>query len=244
MASTITAGNATNGLALSCDNTGILELKTGTGAGTTAMTINASQVTSFAGATTSFSGNVGIGTSSPGTRLQLGNNSNASELARFANTLANFDVGVTAGGCQLYTANSQPIVFSNNAAERIRIDTSGNVLVTSAAGLGYGTGAGGTVTQATNKATAVTLNRPTGRITTSNAALAANTTVSFLLNNSLIASDDVLVLDFDVGSLASNYQIWSGGGAASRVICIRNITGSSLSDALFIRFAIIKGSTT
>jgi hypothetical protein len=72
-------------------------------------------------------GNVGIGTSSPGTRLQLGNNSNASELARFANTLANFDVGVTAGGCQLYTGNNQPIVFSNNAAERMRIDSSGNV---------------------------------------------------------------------------------------------------------------------
>jgi hypothetical protein len=43
MASTITAGNATNGLALSCDNTGILELKTGTGAGTTGLTIDASQ---------------------------------------------------------------------------------------------------------------------------------------------------------------------------------------------------------
>jgi hypothetical protein len=43
MASTITAGNATNGLALSCDNTGILELKTGTGSGTTAVTIDASQ---------------------------------------------------------------------------------------------------------------------------------------------------------------------------------------------------------
>ena len=43
MASTITAGNATNGLALSCDNTGILELKTGTGAGTTAMTLGSAQ---------------------------------------------------------------------------------------------------------------------------------------------------------------------------------------------------------
>lgn len=52
MASTITAGNATNGLALSCDNTGILELKTGTGSGTTAITADASQNVTVAGTLT------------------------------------------------------------------------------------------------------------------------------------------------------------------------------------------------
>jgi uncharacterized protein (AIM24 family) len=62
MASTITAGNATNGLALSCDNTGILELKTGTGAGTTAMTIDASQnVTLATGIAGDFKMNSGYG---------------------------------------------------------------------------------------------------------------------------------------------------------------------------------------
>ncbi len=49
MATTITAGNATNGLAFSADNTGILEIKTGTGAGTTALTISTAQVATFAG---------------------------------------------------------------------------------------------------------------------------------------------------------------------------------------------------
>jgi len=49
MASTITAGNATNGLAISADNTGILQLKTGTGAGTVGLTIDASQNVTFAG---------------------------------------------------------------------------------------------------------------------------------------------------------------------------------------------------
>lgn len=49
MATTIIAGNATNGLALTPDNTGILELKTGTGAGTTAISINASQVVTMPG---------------------------------------------------------------------------------------------------------------------------------------------------------------------------------------------------
>ena len=58
MASFITAGNATNGLQVSSDNTGILELKSGTGSGTTAVTIGATQ-------------NVGIGTSSPTTKLDV-----------------------------------------------------------------------------------------------------------------------------------------------------------------------------
>ena len=56
MATTITAGNATNGAAISSDNTGILELKTGTGAGTTAVTIGTDQSVTFAGAISS-SGN-------------------------------------------------------------------------------------------------------------------------------------------------------------------------------------------
>ena len=49
MATIITAGNATNGLKITPDNTGILELKTGTGAGTTALTLNASQNATLAG---------------------------------------------------------------------------------------------------------------------------------------------------------------------------------------------------
>ena len=56
MATTITAGNATNGAAISSDNTGILELKSGTGSGTTAVTIGTDQSVTFAGAISS-SGN-------------------------------------------------------------------------------------------------------------------------------------------------------------------------------------------
>jgi len=52
MSSTITAGNATNGLAISSDNTGILELKTGTGSGTTALTLSTAQAATFAGTVT------------------------------------------------------------------------------------------------------------------------------------------------------------------------------------------------
>ena len=47
MSTTITAGNATTGLALSADNTGQLEFKTGSGAGTTALTLSTSQIATF-----------------------------------------------------------------------------------------------------------------------------------------------------------------------------------------------------
>ncbi len=43
MASSISAGNATNGLAISSDNTGALDIKTGTGSGTTALSVNSGQ---------------------------------------------------------------------------------------------------------------------------------------------------------------------------------------------------------
>ena len=49
MATTITAGNATNGAAISSDGTGTLDIKTGTGAGTTALSIDASQVVTLPG---------------------------------------------------------------------------------------------------------------------------------------------------------------------------------------------------
>lgn len=44
MASSITSGNATNGLAIASDNTGALDIKTGTGSGTTAISISSTQV--------------------------------------------------------------------------------------------------------------------------------------------------------------------------------------------------------
>ena len=54
---------------------------------------------------------------------------------------------------------------------------------------------GGTVTQATNKTTGVTLNTESGQITMNNAALAAAAEVSFTVTNSEIAATDVVVVN-------------------------------------------------
>lgn len=110
------------------------------------------------------------------------------------------------------------------------------------AGLGYGIGAGGTVTQATSKSTGVTLNAYSGTITMNNAALNATTSVAFLLTNSAIAANDVLIVNFKSGNTANSYFVSVdavSNGSAS--ISVRNYTAGNLSEALVLSFVVIKG---
>ena len=104
---------------------------------------------------------------------------------------------------------------------------------------GYISGAG-TITQATNKATAVTLNSPSGQITLNGDALAADTTVSFTLTNSSITANDVLILNHISAGTAGSYLLNAQAAAGSASINVRNITAGSLSEAIVIGFAVIK----
>jgi len=113
----------------------------------------------------------------------------------------------------------------------------------SVTGIGYATGAGGTVTQATSKSTGVTLDTASGDITMNAAALNSATTVSFTLTNSSIAATDVLILNHASGGTAGSYLLNAQCGAGSASINVRNITGGSLSQAIVIRFVLIKAAT-
>lgn len=109
---------------------------------------------------------------------------------------------------------------------------------------GYAVGAGGTVTQATNKSTGATLNTRCGTITMNGAELAADTTVSFTLTNSQIAATDVVVLNHASAGTAGAYTLNAQAAAGSASINVRNVTGGALSEAIVIRFAVIKATTT
>ena len=107
--------------------------------------------------------------------------------------------------------------------------------------IGYSSAAQGTVTQATSKATGVTLNKSAGQITMNNAALNAATNVAFVLTNSTITAKDVIIVNV-AGGVASNetYNCWvSGHAAGSATIVLRNISGGSLSEAVVVNFAIL-----
>lgn len=106
--------------------------------------------------------------------------------------------------------------------------------------LGYTAAAQGTVTQQTNKSTAVTLNKSAGQITMNNATLNAATNVTFTLNNSTISANDVVILSVASGATAGAYNCWvSGKGTGTCSITVRNISGGNLSEAIVINFAVI-----
>lgn len=111
--------------------------------------------------------------------------------------------------------------------------------------LGYSAAAQGTVTQATDKSTGVTLNKSAGRITMNNAALAGATAVSFTLTNSLISANDTIIVCVSGGGTAAAYTTYiSSMTAGSAVVTLRNLTAStSLSEAVVLNFAIIHGAS-
>jgi hypothetical protein len=133
MTTTLNASTAgAGGFIATSDNSGSLALQT---AGTTALSIDASQ-------------NVGIGTASPSHRVDIqavkakvfATSTTGTNDCYFAanNTGGAFQIGLdnsagtefgTAYAGVLYRSGAYPINFYTNASERMRIDSSGNVLV-------------------------------------------------------------------------------------------------------------------
>jgi hypothetical protein len=107
--------------------------------------------------------------------------------------------------------------------------------------VGYSTGTGGTVTQASTKATGVTLNKRCGQITMDAAALAAAAEVSFTLTNSTIAATDVVMVSIASGATAGAYSVQCDATAAGSCrISVGNRSTGSLSEAIVLNFVVIK----
>ena len=113
--------------------------------------------------------------------------------------------------------------------------------------IGYSAAAQGTVTQATDKSTGVTLNKSAGRITMNNAALAGGAVVSFVLTNSLISTNDTIIVCVSsntTGSAAGAYTTYiSYLSAGTALISLRNLSATSYSEAVIINYTIIHGAS-
>lgn len=81
------------------------------------------------------SGNLGIGTTSPGSKLDVyGGASGTNTNAQVGNASTAFLFGVDASNnCQVRTAQNVAMLFYTNATQRMQISADGNVLVGTAA---------------------------------------------------------------------------------------------------------------
>lgn len=151
-------------------------------------------------------------------------------------------IGGTSDSLNFYSSILSAIAISFGRDGSI-VALAGILSVGPTSGIGYATGAGGAVTQATNKSTAVTLNKVSGQITTNNAALASVTTVFFTLTNSAIAATDTISINLKGGNAtAATYSVRAEAIAAgSCIIVVKNDSGGSLSEALVLNFNVIKG---
>ena len=117
------------------------------------------------------------------------------------------------------------------------VTATGAITSTGTAGVGYSTGAGGTVTQATSRTTGVTLNKTTGAITLVSAAGSA-TAATFTVTNSTVAATDVIILNQKSGT--DLYDLKVTAVAAGSFNITFNTTGGTTTEQPVFNFAVIK----
>jgi len=145
----------------------------------------------------------------------------------------NFSWWLTAGG------SSPSEVMSLSSLGDLTLDKE----ITSTGGkIGY-TGTLSSVTQLTSKATGVTLNNLTGQITTFSAALAAADEATFVVTNSFVTANDVIIVNHKSGGTSGSYLVTvSAVAAGSFSITYSNCSTSSRTEQPVFSFAVIKGN--
>ena len=104
---------------------------------------------------------------------------------------------------------------------------------------------GGTVTQASNKSTGVTLSTNSGQITMNGAALGDDTEISFVVTNSNVAATDVVIVNHGSAGTMGAYVVQASEiGSGTFEVSVKNVSGGSLSEAIVINFVVIKGASS
>jgi hypothetical protein len=176
---------------------------------------------------------------------------NATSVASQTGTGSKFvmDTGPTIATATLSNATlSSPTMTTPvlGVATGTSLTVTGKVTSSGAAGIGYATGAGSTVSQPNDKFNQVTINAICGAITTnSNTNMATGTSATFKVNNSTVASTDVPVVCMQTGGTADAYRaVVTAVGTSFFDITLTNISAGSLQESPIISFVVIKAVTS
>lgn len=128
------------------------------------------------------------------------------------------------------------LVVYNGSTEVARFDATGKFL-SKAGAIGYNTGAGGAVTQATNRTTGVTINKAAGAITLVSAA-GTTSWQSFTVTNSTVAATDTVIVTQKSGTDLYEIHVTAVAAGSFR-ISYRVTSGTTVEQPVF-NFAVIK----
>jgi hypothetical protein len=144
----------------------------------------------------------------------------------------------TGTGSLVFATSPTLVTPAIGAATGTSLTTTGVIASTGTAGVGYATGAGGTVTQGSSRTTGVTLNKTSGAITLFSAAGSA-TAATFTVTNSTVAATDVIILNQKSGTDLYDLMV-TAVSAGSFNITFRTTGGTTTEQPVF-NFAVIKG---
>lgn len=223
---------------------------TGSGSGTFATTIAAGAVSLSKIANLAANSIIGNNTGSSATPIALTTTQVKSLLALTTADVSNCGTVTTvsiatANGVSgtVATASTTPAITLTLGAITPTSVICGTLTCNGIGGIGYSTGAGGTVTQATSRTTGVTLSKLSGSVTLFSTTTTAGLVTSFTVTNTLVAATDTINLSVETATGIYLCFVTSVA-AGSFKISVYTPAAVSSAEAPIINFAVIKGTHT
>lgn len=186
------------------------------------------------------------GTTTAGMQSTLGLGTISTQAANAVAITGGTITGVSFSGITLTTPTITNGTWSSGAltSPTIASGTWNSGSIQSSAGtIGWRTGAGVTVTQLTDKNTAVTANAITGKITTSSSTMAPGIYNTFTVNCSSCTATSMPVVGVISAPTPGAYRVTvSAVASGSFDIAIQNMSGFTLAEAVVIRFAVFNSA--
>jgi hypothetical protein len=154
---------------------------------------------------------------------------------------SNYSLTINSAGLHLWGSGSVAgdATLERSAANTLRLTNTGILSSSNTVGVGYATGAGGAVTQATSFNTGVTLSTICGVITLFTSATVAGTVSTFVVTNTKVAATDVVVLSWGTGTNPGALLSVANVASGSFTITWEAVSAQA-SSTRTINFAIIK----
>jgi hypothetical protein len=144
-------------------------------------------------------------------------------------------------------AAKAPLVSPSFTTPNVGVATGTSLAVTGAvtssgAGIGYVSGAGGTVTQGSSRTTGVTLSKLSGTITMFSSAVAAAASSTFTWTNTFITATDIVIMEHNSTTNPACWKCEVICGAGTATVVVKNISAASITEATPLKFIVIKAA--